>query len=211
MPHLTRPGPARDARRIAAAALVAAALAALPRWTAAGPPARPASRPADRLAEFVGALSPYGEWLTIGGDRAWRPTGVEEGWRPYFHGSWTWTEQGWFWVSHEPWGWATYHYGRWRFHPSLGWVWLPGTAWAPAWVTWRQGEGVVGWAPRIDAPAGSLPAFWTFVPAARLVGEHVESVALPAARVPALLLRTRPASGHAEQAATSRTVPSGRG
>src|SRR5262249_17951723 len=47
----------------------------------------------------------------------------------------------------EPWGWATYHYGRWVFDPALGWVWIPGYDWAPAWVTWRFGGGDVGWAP----------------------------------------------------------------
>ena len=53
----------------------------------------------------------------------------------------------WTWVSDEPWGWATDHYGRWLFDRSYGWVWVPGPIWGPAWVVWRAGGGVVGWAP----------------------------------------------------------------
>jgi hypothetical protein len=30
---------------------------------------------------------------------------------------------------------------------GLGWVWVPGTRWAPAWVSWRSGDGYYGWAP----------------------------------------------------------------
>jgi hypothetical protein len=73
-------------------------------------------------------------------------------------------------------------------------VWLPGKVWAPAWVTWRWNDEVIGWAPL--APRGvPYSAFWTFVPASRFVGERVEAMAIPAPRVPALLLKTRlPAS-----------------
>jgi hypothetical protein len=50
-------------------------------------------------------------------------------------------------VSYEPWGWATYHYGRWAYDPHYGWLWVPGSVWAPSWVAWHQGNGWVGWAP----------------------------------------------------------------
>jgi hypothetical protein len=50
-------------------------------------------------------------------------------------------------LSSQPWGWAAYHYGRWYFDPRYGWVWVPGTEWAPAWVSFYQGGGYVGWAP----------------------------------------------------------------
>ena len=56
------------------------------------------------------------------------------GWRPYYYGRWEWTTEGWLWVSDEPFGWATYHYGRWSFDGGLGWFWVPGYQWAPAWV-----------------------------------------------------------------------------
>src|SRR5262249_23599259 len=42
---------------------------------------------------------------------------------------------------------AVFHYGRWIFDASHGWVWVPGKEWAPAWVSWRDGSGYIGWAP----------------------------------------------------------------
>ena len=30
---------------------------------------------------------------------------------------------------------------------GTGWVWVPGYTWAPAWVSWRYGDGYAGWAP----------------------------------------------------------------
>src|SRR5439155_1194936 len=47
----------------------------------------------------------------------------------------------------EPFGWATYHYGRWTRLRGIGWVWVPGEEWAPAWVSWRTSNDYVGWAP----------------------------------------------------------------
>ena len=41
-------------------------------------------------------------------------------------------------VSEEPFGWATYHCGHWGFDDEIGWYWVPGTRWAPAWVSWRR-------------------------------------------------------------------------
>ncbi|HEY0791217.1 MAG TPA: DUF6600 domain-containing protein [Chthoniobacterales bacterium] len=68
-------------------------------------------------------------------------------WRPYADGHWVWTDRGWCWVSNERFGWACYHYGRWVRIVGTGWVWIPGTVWAPAWVSWRQSDDYVGWAP----------------------------------------------------------------
>jgi hypothetical protein len=97
---------------------------------------------------FYGALSPYGEWLEMdAGFYAWRPTHVRYGWRPYLHGRWAWTDYGWYWVSSEPFGWATFHYGRWFFDDSYGWVWIPDQRWGPAWVEWRYNDDYLGWAP----------------------------------------------------------------
>lgn len=97
---------------------------------------------------FYNSLSPYGEWLQVGGDvYAWRPTDIHAGWRPYVNGRWIWTDDGWFWASDEPWGWATCHYGRWYYDDYYGWLWIPGYEWAPAWVEWRYGGGCIGWAP----------------------------------------------------------------
>jgi len=99
-------------------------------------------------SDFYAPLSPYGRWVVVGSyGQVWYPTGVESGWRPYCYGHWESTDAGWYWVSDESWGWATYHYGRWVLDPTYGWIWVPQTQWAPAWVAWREGGGYCGWAP----------------------------------------------------------------
>jgi len=57
------------------------------------------------------------------------------------------TDYGWTWLSDYEWGWAPFHYGRWDYDNNYGWFWFPGDEWAPAWVTWRRGDGYYGWAP----------------------------------------------------------------
>jgi hypothetical protein len=97
---------------------------------------------------FYEPLSPYGRWFNHARyGYCWIPNGVVAGWRPYTHGYWDYTDDGWVWVSDDAWGWGPYHYGRWEFDPGYGWVWIPGTIWAPAWVVWRRGPGFIGWAP----------------------------------------------------------------
>jgi uncharacterized protein DUF6600 len=98
---------------------------------------------------FYRKLEPYGEWIET--DRygyVWRPRSEQSDsrWRPYADGHWVDTDYGWTWVSEEPFGWATYHYGRWARLAGIGWVWVPGEEWAPAWVSWRYGDDYVGWA-----------------------------------------------------------------
>jgi hypothetical protein len=98
--------------------------------------------------EFYDELQPYGTWVydpQYG--NVWIPD-VEEDFRPYAtRGYWALTEYGNTWVSDYPWGWATFHYGRWHFDDYYGWEWVPGSEWAPAWVSWRSGGGYYGWAP----------------------------------------------------------------
>lgn len=97
---------------------------------------------------FYGALSPYGEWVRHPQyGWVWFPRHVQAGWRPYSIGRWVESDYGWMWASNEPFGWATYHYGRWTWDPYVGWLWVPGTDWGPAWVAWQHGNGYVGWAP----------------------------------------------------------------
>jgi hypothetical protein len=99
-------------------------------------------------SDFYQPLSPYGRWQVVGSDGScWIPGGVASGWSPYSNGSWQQTDAGWYWASDEPWAWATYHYGGWDFDPQFGWYWVPQIQWAPAWVSWREGGGYVGWAP----------------------------------------------------------------
>jgi hypothetical protein len=99
-------------------------------------------------SDFYEPLGAYGRWEVVGSDgRCWIPGGVDAGWSPYCNGYWQQTDAGWYWASDEPWGWATYHYGGWDFSPQFGWYWVPQTQWAPAWVSWREGGGYVGWSP----------------------------------------------------------------
>lgn len=99
-------------------------------------------------SDFYEPLTPYGTWVVVGSyGRCWRPAQVDTSWRPYCIGHWQRTDAGWYWASDEPWGWATYHYGRWDWSAEFGWFWVPHVQWAPAWVSWRQGAGYVGWAP----------------------------------------------------------------
>src|SRR5882762_8751638 len=100
------------------------------------------------VTTFHNDLAPHGVWVDIDGyGRCWKPNGTRRGWRPYTIGHWEWTASGWSWESDEAFGYATYHYGRWFVDARHGWVWLPGTTYAPAWVAWRSGGGYVGWAP----------------------------------------------------------------
>ncbi|MBV9642873.1 MAG: hypothetical protein JO334_04805, partial [Verrucomicrobia bacterium] len=91
--------------------------------------------------------SDEGHWVEAGNyGYCFRPS-VSEDWRPYQEGHWVWTDRGWYWDSNERFAWATYHYGRWVDIGGVGWCWVPGNQWAPAWVSWRQSDEEVGWAP----------------------------------------------------------------
>jgi hypothetical protein len=97
---------------------------------------------------FYDALEPMGTWInTSDYGYVWQPTVNDPDWAPYTNGHWVYSDDGWTWASDEPWGWATYHYGRWINLQNIGWVWVPGYTWAPAWVSWRYGDGYVAWAP----------------------------------------------------------------
>lgn len=107
--------------------------------------------PLEVVTAYQSDLSPYGQWVDVPQyGRCWRPAGRPAGWRPYTVGHWVDTDAGWAWVAEGDeanWGYATYHYGRWYESPSTGWVWVPGTTYSPAWVSWREGGGYCGWAP----------------------------------------------------------------
>lgn len=109
------------------------------------PPPRPGAQV--DVGIFYDGLAPYGDWMEMPDyGWSWSPR-VERGWRPYTRGQWVMTDDGWFWDSDERFGWAAYHYGRWVNDQNYGWFWVPGTEWAPAWVSWRHGNGYTGWAP----------------------------------------------------------------
>jgi hypothetical protein len=123
---------------------------------------------------FYDELAPHGRWLLHPkyGD-VWAPN-VQGEFTPYLtNGYWTVTQYGNTWVSNYDWGWATFHYGRWYFDEFEGWVWIPDTEWAPAWVVWRNGGGYYGWAamsPGINFNVSltlfdGIPGnYWCFVP-----------------------------------------------
>ena len=148
---------------------------------------------------FYTKLEPYGDWIeTRDYGYVYRPreaTGPR--WRPYLNGHWVYTDAGWTWISDEPFGWATYHYGRWTRIRTVGWVWVPGDEWAPAWVSWRKGGDYVGWAPlppeaRFDRRSGIHnwsdnyydigPDQYVFVPTRQFGEERVERAIVPEQR-----------------------------
>ncbi|QXQ04937.1 hypothetical protein KX816_11580 [Sphingosinicellaceae bacterium] len=139
--------------------------------------------------EFEAPLARFGSWVPSRYGRAWHPR-VSPDWRPYTVGRWVDGPDGQTWESDEPWGWATYHYGRWGFDDRWGWVWVPDTEWAPAWVAWRDGDDYSGWAPLpprsgygYDVDAWDYSQWyapsWIYVPRGALYRRNVGSVALP--------------------------------
>ena len=148
---------------------------------------------------FYSELSPYGEWVRHPQyGWSWFPRNVRAGWRPYSLGRWVESDYGWVWVSDEPFGWATYHYGRWAWDPRVGWLWVPGTDWGPAWVAWQQGNGYIGWAPLPPAVGfdvsigirlggfnlrfGIAPRDYTFVEERRFLDSRLDGYIVPQAR-----------------------------
>ena len=93
-------------------------------------------------------LSQHGSWLLSAQyGHVWQPREYNRQWSPYYDGHWIYTDMGWAWVSDYPWGAIPYHYGTWVDDPSVGWVWIPGRIWAPAWVVFRTTPDYIGWAP----------------------------------------------------------------
>ncbi|HEY7213180.1 MAG TPA: DUF6600 domain-containing protein [Thermoanaerobaculia bacterium] len=152
------------------------------------------------LGFFYDDLAPYGNWVdTPRYGWAWTPSNVADTWQPYEDGRWTWTDQGWTWLSDEPFGWATYHYGRWYDDSSLGWAWVPGNEWAPSWVSFQEGPDYIGWAPlppsvRVVSGFNRValaPRDFVFVPQNRFLATDLADFILPAPRAVAVFPTTR--------------------
>ncbi|GLH74812.1 hypothetical protein GETHLI_33140 [Geothrix limicola] len=97
---------------------------------------------------YADDLDNHGRW--INSDEfgwVWQPNGVAEDWRPYYEGRWAPYAGGMTWVSDEPWGYIAYHHGRWHWSVGVGWCWIPGVYYSPAWVAWNHTPGYCGWAP----------------------------------------------------------------
>jgi hypothetical protein len=135
------------------------------------------------VAEFYDALAPHGAWFQLPDlGWVWQPSPAEVGadFAPYRNGHWVATDVGWTWVSDFDWGWAPFHYGRWYQDARYGWVWQPGTDWAPAWVDWREGAGYVGWAP--------LPPGGEYAPSDDYAWSFVEDPYFLAPNLPSLVI-----------------------
>lgn len=95
----------------------------------------------------------YGEWIwdDLYG-YVWRPYLNKHDypgdiWKPYLNGSWRSVNNQLFWVPEEPWGWVPYHLGIWHWDKKMGWVWIPGSHFAPACVDWAFFYGYITWHP----------------------------------------------------------------
>ena len=149
---------------------------------------------------FYTKLDAYGAWReTSDYGYVFQPNEAERSrnWRPYTNGRWVYTDAGWTWYSEEAFGWATYHYGRWTRLRGIGWVWVPGDEWAPAWVSWRKSNDYVGWAPlppeaRFDRGRGIHnwadnyydigPDQYCFVPTNDFGDQRIERIIVPVER-----------------------------
>jgi hypothetical protein len=144
---------------------------------------------------FYDNLSPYGEWIEVGDyGNCWRPNDVDDDWSPYTDGYWAYTDAGWTWVSYEDFGDITYHYGRWVRADEVGWCWVPGYDWGPAWVSWRSDDDYIGWAPLppeahwrssvgfsvwVDDYCDIGPAYYNFCPVVDFCAPVVRHVCVP--------------------------------
>ncbi len=152
------------------------------------------------IGYFYEYLSPFGVWVSVSAyGYVWVPTRIDPRWRPYTYGRWAWTNYGWTWVSYYEWGWVPFHYGRWSWDRRLGWFWVPGTAWAPAWVTWRWGNLYVGWAP-LPPDAEFIPgvgirdvrfdyphSHWIFIEGRYFQHDYLDRYVLPSERNPTII------------------------
>lgn len=167
-------------------ALLAASPLVVPAVTGQIAPAAAAVNVSVNIGTFYNGLSSYGDWTNYRGSYVWIPNNVNAGWRPYTVGHWVWTnEYGWMWVSNEPFGWAAYHYGRWGYSNEVGWYWVPGQRWAPAWVSWRNSDADVAWAPLpperddtvVAASYDTLPDYyWNVVPSRSFLAPSLSAV-----------------------------------
>lgn len=153
------------------------------------------------ISVFHDQLAPHGRWATASSyGSVWIPGGVAAGWQPYVDGEWVYSDYGWTWEADDPWGDVPYHYGTWAWVDPYGWAWIPGTVWAPAWVTWAYTDDYIGWAPVPPSFAVSARGYfgpavvvsaarYVFVPAPKFIGVRVASVRLPAAQSAVIVSR----------------------
>lgn len=160
---------------------------------------------------FYSELEPQGAWVRSPQyNYIWVPTQVSEDWSPYTNGRWIYLEDyGWYFESNEPFAWIVYHYGRWDRNDQFGWYWVPGTQWAPAWVSWRRDNNTVGWAPLSPQGNGLQIRFvigreaprdrWTFVSSNQFLAPQLSLVVRFGDQSPDLWRNTRPVGAVIQQ------------
>ena len=118
----------------------------------------------------------YGEWVwdSLYG-YVWRPSSNDlypaGSWRPYYLGQWREVSGQLFWVPQESWGWVPYHLGLWIWNKKQGWLWIPGSAFSPAWVAWNFHMGYCCWRPWSlwdwylygSGYSGNFPYYWSYL------------------------------------------------
>lgn len=143
----------------------------------AAAPAEAAPAPDQGQNDVRALLANYGTFVEHARyGEVWRPTVTPQGWRPYEPCNWVFTKKyGWYYQDPTPWGQIVHHFGRWTNDPQMGWVWVPGDQFSPAWVIWRTSNDYIGWAPtppdedirQVSAEQFTKPDAWTFVSAAK--------------------------------------------
>lgn len=151
---------------------------------------------------FFDQLRPHGIWVKHAKYKYVFCPKVDTKWRPYTNGRWLYIkDRGWYFDSREPFAWAVYHYGRWVDDDRIGWCWVPGNHWAPAWVSWRRSKDHIGWAPlppendgfqiNIQVTVGEPPEHdWVFVPTRSFLEPELEVNIIIADRDPEIFRRT---------------------
>jgi len=109
------------------------------------------------ISDLFGVKDAYAGGVAFGAFFIWRPSPElavsivagepEPYYVPYANGQWVYTDAGWYFAAPTYYEEIVHHYGRWIYSPALGWVWVPGRVWAPAWVEWRVSPGYVAWMP----------------------------------------------------------------
>ncbi len=97
---------------------------------------------------FYDQLGDQGTWVqTDDYGYVFQPNVNDPDWQPYSDGSWVDTDDGFTWVSDEPWAGPPTIMAAGPILTAWAGFWVPGYRWAPAWVSWRYGNGYCGWAP----------------------------------------------------------------
>jgi len=138
---------------------------------------KPILRYPEAVVNFALKYSMYGEWLwhDLYG-YVWRPYMDQyypwNLWMPYVYGRWTEINGELFWIPRERWGWVPSHLGYWVWDKNKGWLWIPGSVFAPSYAGFYYYYGYYAWHPWTPWPwdlyllyihyFGDWPRYWNF-------------------------------------------------